>query len=235
MTSLTPTFGATTLISLTPTLRAATLYSILIVLSWLLSGCGGSSPSAPDVTEAQADARPGLTDPPANTQPKTGSFVDSPVAGIHYKTDSYSGLTDETGAFQYFPNEIVEFSIAGLELGAAVAGATVTPEELGTLNDGEVDYESNHKDRTINTLRFLQTFDSDSYPENGISISEYTRDAISTLTSTATIEFNLDEASFESQPALIELILTATNGSELVPSTQAMLHFRTTLRNLEAQ
>lgn len=213
----------------------ATRISLLATTLFLLTGCGGSSSSAPDITEEQSSTRGGLTE--------TGSFVDSPVSGISYSTDSYAGLTDDNGTFRYIENEIVEFSIGNLVMGAAVADSTITPLELGTLTNGNLSYESNHQDRATNTLRLLQTLDSDGYPENGISISDSTVAAINELIAVdgvdktggvnGVIDFNLEETVFETQATLVQLLSAATNTGILVTPEQAIAHFKETLKNLE--
>jgi len=216
----------------------------VLLLSLMLTGCGGGSSNAPDMTEDQASTRGGLTDSsmPAS-KPETGSFVDSPVSGISYSTDSYSGLTDDNGTFRYLAGEIVEFSIGDLVLGSAVANSTITPLELGTQINGDLNYENNHQDRATNTLRLLQTLDSDSYPENGISISANTASAINTLAtntqglgsdnSDVVIDFNLEGSAFETQASLIQLLSVATNSGILVSSEKAIAHFKETLMGLE--
>lgn len=222
-------------------IRIINICSTILLSSVLLTGCGGGgSSSAPDITEPQADLRSGLTDQNEDStveQSKTGSFVDSPVSGVQYKTSTFTGITDVAGTFQYNTNEIIEFSIGHLTLGAAIADNTVTPLELGTLHgsllDGELNYKNNHQDRATNTLRLLQTLDSDSYPDNGITISENTRISINSLVN-STINFNLAGEEFETQQALIDLLSLATNTGELVSAEQAVEHFKATLDSLRS-
>jgi len=220
------------------------IYFTILLSSVLLTACGGdnssSAPDVADITEAQSDSRGGLVDQNEDNtaeQSKTGSFVDSPVSGIQYRTSTFSGVTDIAGTFQYNTNDIIEFSIGSLILGAAVANSTVTPLELGTLNgslkNGELDYQSNHQDRATNTLRLLQTLDSDSYPENGITISENTRDSINSIVN-GNLNFNLDEEDFETQQTLLDLLSLATNTGKLISSEQAIEHFKTTLESLRS-
>ena len=222
-------------------IRTINICFTILLSSVLLSACGGgSSSSAPDITEEQSDSRGGLADQDeegTTEQSKTGNFVDSPVSGIQYRTSTFSGVTDIAGSFEYNTNEIIEFSIGSLVLGAAVADSTVTPLELGTLNgsleNGALDYQSNHQDRATNTLRLLQTLDSDSYPENGITISENTRNSINSIVND-NLNFNLDEEAFETQQSLLDLLSLATNTGELVSSEQAIEHFKTTLESLRS-
>jgi len=222
-------------------IRIVNICSAILLFGVLLTACGGGSSSrAPDITEEQADSRGGLVsqnDEGATELSKTGNFVDSPVSGIQYRTSTFSGVTDIAGTFQYHTNEIIEFSIGNLVLGAAIADSIVTPLELGTLNgslqDGELDYQSNHQDRATNTLRLLQTLDSDSYPDNGITLSENTRISINSLVNN-TIVFNLNGDEFETQQALLDLLSLATNTGELVSAEQAVEHFKTTLESLRS-
>ena len=58
-------------------------------------------------------------------QTRTGQFIDSPVAGLGYRTATLSGLTDAEGKFKYLLGEQVAFSINGQPLGSAFAQAMV--------------------------------------------------------------------------------------------------------------
>lgn len=206
---------------------------VIVIAALSIFGCGsGSSSDTTGITEEQASTLGGLENPAEESSTKTGSFVDSAVSGIHYRTATYTGTTNDNGDFNYLPGEIIEFSIEHIVLGAAVADITVTPLELGTLTEDGIDYSHNHTDRTVNVLRFLQTFDADGYPENGISISNSTRSTIATLSPHFSITFNLPQAEFEAQPALIDLVQHSTSSGELVSPEEAIEHFKNTLEYL---
>jgi hypothetical protein len=79
------------------------------LFSGRLTGCGGGGSS--DVTPA-----------PAEPLVQEGIFVDSPVEGIHYITDTQEGFTDSTGRFLYMDGEIISFHVGDLAIGSAVAG-----------------------------------------------------------------------------------------------------------------
>lgn len=102
-------------------------------------------------------------EPPVDTTPMEGVFIDSPVAGIQYHTATYSGKTDEAGRFQYQEGETVQFSIGDIELPATQAGTMIHVSDIfnGTTSDVEV----------INLARLLLTLDMDNNPENGITLS----------------------------------------------------------------
>ncbi|NDV12376.1 hypothetical protein [Crenobacter caeni] len=86
----------------------------------------------------------------------TGKFVDAPVEGIAYRTETLSGTTGSGGTFQYRPGETVTFSIGGVTLPPAKAGELVTPLTLAA-GDSTV---------AVNIAQLLQTLDSN--PADGI-------------------------------------------------------------------
>src|SRR5690606_18600253 len=107
----------------------------------------------------------------------TGVFVDSPVAGVNYSTDpgGHSGITNGKGEYRYEDGDSVTFSVGGIKFPTVEAKGKVTPLDMG----GEgADLTSSV---VLNVLRVLQTLDSDGDPENGISISEETRDALASV------------------------------------------------------
>ncbi|MEK7764355.1 MAG: hypothetical protein AAB433_22505, partial [Nitrospirota bacterium] len=65
-------------------------------------------------------------DPPS-TAPLAGTFVDSPVQGLGYRTtpSGLSGLTDANGQFSYLPGDTVTYNVFGRTIGAAVPAAPV--------------------------------------------------------------------------------------------------------------
>lgn len=68
----------------------------------------------------------------------TGQFVDSPVAGLSYKTPTRSGVTDADGRFEYRAGENVEFSLGNTVLGEADGKARITPFDLVSLDTAPV-------------------------------------------------------------------------------------------------
>ena len=58
---------------------------------------------------------------------QTGVFIDSPVIGIGYKTETLSGFTGSNGEYEFLPGETVTFFIGDLELPPTLATGTVTP------------------------------------------------------------------------------------------------------------
>lgn len=93
-----------------------------------------------------------------------GVFLDSPVQGLHYKTETQSGTTDVDGSFQYMDGEMIMFSMGGIVLGGTMADAVMTPISMVPAATDET------HPMVTNMLRFIQTLDLDNNPENGITL-----------------------------------------------------------------
>jgi len=96
--------------------------------------------------------------------PRRGHFIDSPVGGVSFSTPTGSGVTDESGGFDYFPGERVELAVGSVYLGTPLAGHKISPLDI---------YENADTDdpRVINMARLLQSLDADASPQDGISIT----------------------------------------------------------------
>jgi para-nitrobenzyl esterase len=105
--------------------------------------------------------------------PLTGVFVDAPVEGLNYQTETMSGITDGNGTFKYHVGETVTFMIGDLMLGSAAGSDIMTPIDLVP---GAVD----ETDPTVtNICRLLQSLDWDGDLSNGIMITDTMRSEIS--------------------------------------------------------
>jgi len=115
----------------------------------------------------------------------TGVFVDAPVEGLNYQTETLSGITDENGTFKYHVGETVTFMIGDLMLGSAPGSDIMTPIDLvpGAVNE---------TDPTVtNICRLLQSLDWDGDLSNGIMITNTMRSTISKM-----IDFTQDVSAF---------------------------------------
>ena len=151
---------------------------IVVLLSALLSACGGDSKkgnspgsSAPVGTQqssvplaaSSAQAASSLAQTPAPAA-EVGVFVDAFVAGIGYRTQSQSGVTNERGEFNYLPGETVTFFIGDLVFPPVPAKGVVTPLDMAQTLDPA-------SPMVLNIARLLQSLDTDGDPANGITIS----------------------------------------------------------------
>ncbi len=101
--------------------------------------------------------------------PLTGVFLDSPVDGLGYETDTMQGVTGPGGVFSYHSGDSIRFFIGDIELGETEAMPIITP----------IDFVEGAMDETdpmvTNMLIFLQSIDFDNDPENGIDITDLMR------------------------------------------------------------
>ncbi|MEZ9370383.1 hypothetical protein AB4140_16380 [Shewanella sp. 10N.286.51.B2] len=163
-----------------------------------LNGCGSDSSTTPPTPEPQPTVL-------------TGIFSDSPVAGIGYETTDHSGVTDAQGQFSYNEGEAVEFYIGATRFPSVMGQAEVTPMDL---------YQTDSANHTgvINTLRLLQSLDTDNDPENGIQLAE---DIHVTL---AGHEIDPTADNFDEQ-AEQALVTSGGTAEELVDADDALAHF----------
>ena len=100
----------------------------------------------------------------------TGIFIDSPVSGLDFETDSIKGVTDKNGTFYYRAGEAVNFSLGNQEVGRVVGSGKI---HVYDLNSGSADlkYEKARK-----VAQLLQSLDSDNNPSNNITIDSAVRD-----------------------------------------------------------
>lgn len=170
-----------------------------------LAGCGGSG----------GDTGAGGSTPVANT----GIFIDSPVSGINYETETITDTTNASGEFSYLDGESVTFLIGDIRFPMVAAGSVITPLDIiGTqdINDLSV----------VNMARLLQSMDENDIAEDGISIADVAHQYATGM--------NLDFASPTFDTDVINLV--ANSGSDttvLIDGADALLHLQETLQSLE--
>lgn len=170
--------------------RAAMLAATVLLAAALLSACGGGGGSG-----TTADGSPAVNE---------GVFLDSPVEGLHYRTETQSGLTDGQGRFTYRHGETIRFSIGDVVLGEAPAEPLMTPMHLAgePLDEVTVDHPV-----VTNMARFIQSLDADADPENGITI---TREVMQEV-SGRMIDFHQAVHDFETD-AMVTMLFDTLNG-----------------------
>ena len=151
----------------------------------------------------------------------TGVFVDSPVEGINYSSASVeNGTTNAQGEYSYFRGEQLAFSIGQLTFPETPASSVISPLDLFATDNP-------FNQSVVNTLRLLQSLDTDGDPSNGISLSASAGGvAVATLDEGQTIEdfFNQSDADFAAD---VEVWLGSAGGASatLVDKAQAISHF----------
>jgi len=157
----------------------------------LITGCSGSS---------------------KDDEETTGVFLDSPVAGISYRTQSIAGVTDAAGQFRFVPGETVTFSVGGIMLPPVTAAPEVTPADIAGVAETEAAITGSPT--ATNILRFLQTLDEDGNPDNGIVIDP---DAITDAAG--------ETLDFSAAPAVFKTAFDDIFDTPLIPVDQAVAHF----------
>ena len=186
---------------------------ILIVAVMIgLIGCGGSGDGG------------GSNSAPMSVV-QEGVFVDSPVQGLHYETDTQSGTTDVNGKFFYMEGETVTFSMGDLVLGEALAAPVMTPIDM-------VPDATDETNPTVtNMIRFMQTLDEDNNFDNGIFLPPYVMEELQGRQ----INFNMDPVEFEND-ADVQMFMDTLRAMYapyadrmMVNAEDAQLHMRNTM------
>jgi hypothetical protein len=190
-------------------------------------GGGGGSPASPGT---------GTITPPATSAVSapnivlTGVFIDSPVEGLKYVSGDVSGDTDSDGTFEYEENSEVEFFVGSISLGKAQGSALLTPAGLtpATNNQGQTSTLQAplavNSDYDTNILRFLQSLDSDSSADNGITIDP----GMHTRAQNQSLDLNVAPAAFETNALSMVRRITSDNRS-LISANSAVAHHQRAL------
>jgi len=123
------------------------LVNVLLIAALLavVAGCSSDEEDSDDILN---DNEPQL---------RSGIFLDSEVGGLTYQSgNGEKWMTSQDGVFEYTPGQPITFWLGGAELGTLPDG-----KDIITPNDFEV---------PENIARFIQTFDSDEDPSNGIDL-----------------------------------------------------------------
>src|SRR5690554_1241503 len=180
--------------------------ALILATSLAIAACGGGGGSS------KKNDGPGKGGGDATVQ--TGIFVDSPVAGIGYRTATQNGFTNELGEYNYRPGETVTFFIGDLAFPPVTASDIVTPADIA---NGKTTLQTN-------ILQILQTLDADGDPSNGITIRE---DAAEHFIGA---ELKLEDESFDTEVAGI--LKNIDEKLVLVDEGKANEHFGQTLRSM---
>lgn len=178
---------------------------LFIILITGLYGCNRSD-STGESEDSQNSTNSGL---------QNGTFLDSPVAGLTYKTATQSGITDSNGQYQYLSGETIHFSVGDIKIGSVTGSNVLSPTQMIAGN------ENTAHTTVIKILQFLQTIDDDTNPNNGIQISAATRQAAAGQL----FDFNNDT---ESQLSLlVNQLMSSTK--RLITRAEATNHFNKSL------
>ena len=158
--------------------------SLLLSTLALLSGCGS------EVDDLS------LNSTPITGAPSKGVFINR-VEGLEY-TRTFVPIAQTTNAdsvYRYRTGEPIMFHIGNLEIGETLGLAILTPKEIVSYKNLELNTSINSNE-VNNRVRVLMSLDEDSNPSNGIKISDATRELAKNW---STPEYNLAEHAFTTE------------------------------------
>lgn len=192
---------------------------LAVFLIAIITACGGSG-STDVSTEPTTENQTAPTNTPVIV-PLTGVFIDSAIGNIDYVTETQSGVTNETGEFQYIADEQVTFSIGSLIFPSISAKHVVTLLDIA----GETNPRS---DSVVNMARLLQSLDNDGNATNGITISDLAKDVATPLDFAQTPEDFAESIE-------VSTFLSAANDTTntIIDKEQSIAHLSHSLNNLD--
>ncbi|MFQ2752556.1 hypothetical protein ACK3YM_17230 [Aeromonas caviae] len=149
----------------------------------------------------------------------TAVFLDSVVGGLDYRCNDYTGVTNAKGEFLFDDGDTCEFALGNQRLGAATLKAgnsLVTPYTLA----------GDDKEKAIRIAALLQTLDSDSNPENGITLDKVQ------VAQLGIVELGSDDAF---NTSLVEALKTAGLTKAVVSLAAAKAHLSATLAGVNGR
>ncbi|MFE8071435.1 hypothetical protein QQM79_10265 [Marinobacteraceae bacterium S3BR75-40.1] len=165
---------------------------LMVIVTLGLAGCLGSGDSSSGGSSKTQQQGQDSTDQESETpDTRMGYFVDAPVQGLIYSSQSTSGKTDELGGYEYEPGETVTFRLGENLLGTIEGQWMSTPLDLapgGKATDNA----------SRNLTRLLVTLDADANPDNGIKIEDSAHNAFRS----GLLSFDLDPELFASSDAV---------------------------------
>lgn len=149
----------------------------------------------------------------------TAVFLDSVVGGLDYRCNDYTGVTNAKGEFLFDDGDTCEFALGNQLLGAVTLKAgnsLVTPYTLA----------GDDKEKAIRIAALLQTLDSDSNPENGITLDK------AQVAQLGIVELGSDDAF---NTSLVEALKTAGLTKAVVSLAAAKAHLSATLAGVNGR
>ncbi|WP_337079358.1 hypothetical protein [Aeromonas dhakensis] len=149
----------------------------------------------------------------------TAVFMDSVVGGLDYRCNDYTGVTNAKGEFLFDDRDTCEFALGNQLLGAVTLKAgnsLVTPYTLA----------GDDKEKAIRIAALLQTLDSDSNPENGITLDK------AQVAQLGIVELGSDDAF---NTSLVEALKTAGLTKAVVSLAAAKAHLSATLAGVNGR
>ncbi|MDD1793022.1 PKD domain-containing protein [Enterovibrio sp. ZSDZ42] len=198
--------------------QLASLVSVLVATT-IIGGCGGGGGSEPETSSPSDPSSPET--PVESSASLTGVFIDSPVEGLPYTTSSgEKGSTNALGEFSYNDDDMISFTLAGIQFPEVEASGVLTPFDL-------VSNFNTRNPTTSNLLRLLQSLDDDGDISQTISLDT---DKINSIQQAGLSYQDLTLSALEFEDLLTSHALFGLpDESALISANQAFEHFEKTL------
>jgi surface protein len=160
-----------------------TIATILFGLG--LIGCGGGSDATSSTTSTSATIQ-------------EAQLIDSAIEGVEYTTNSLSGITTDTGTFQYNPTDTTitfkagSLTLAGFNLSRLDSDKKLLPADIFGLSR-----ENTTDANLLKFIRVVQSLDNDNDPSNGILIDDNTKGFLAT-------EIDIKDANLSQLKTMVE-------------------------------
>ena len=218
------------------TKKMMTLPLTALVSALVLAGCDSQ-------TTDSATTSSTATESSTTASISTGSFIDSAVEGLEYKsTSGLTGITNEHGQFNYRNGDKVEFRIGQLVLGSTTVSedGLVTPLNLtegyaySSVDLHQLMMDGQLQPQTTLILRLLQSMDEDNDPENGIKVSNLLRSSLKQAEKLDLQETFIDEETLLAYNETLGRTIDSNNDGEIdVSHVDAEEHFISSVANWE--
>ncbi|MDP3857871.1 MAG: hypothetical protein Q8Q73_08940 [Stagnimonas sp.] len=177
-----------------------------VVACMLLAACGGGG----------SDGGGGTTPPPVTL---TGKLIDAAIGGVKFTSNpsGTTGITSSSGEFKYVAGDTVQFAVGSILLGTVSGQDVVTPKVIADATEN-LPAGVSAIDVAQNLAIFLQSFDADGNPDNGITIAA----GVGTAAASLTLSFSQPTNEFVADTTLSQL--ASTTGSTIVTAEQANAH-----------
>jgi len=152
---------------------------------------------------------------------KEAQLVDSAIQGVDYTTNSLSGITDESGTFQYNSTDTtITFKVGSLTLADFNLSKLNSDNKLLPADIFDVNRTNTTDANLLKFIRVVQSLDNDNNPDNGILIDDNTKGFLST-------DINIKDANISQ----LQTIMTNANKT-LKLERASREHYKSTLSGM---
>lgn len=186
------------------------LFFLAGLMALMIAACGGGG---------------GGSTPSSSGSVLSGIFVDAPVEGLEYSTETQSGSTGSDGRFSYKSGETVTFKIGKLVMGSAMGAPTLTPVDLVPGAASQTDPASNQT--VVNIVRMILSLNANATTTT-LKIDPSVLTKAHSLADGSVVA--MDDPNFSATASTVVKSLDSTK--DLVSAATAIAHFKPTWQQI---